>query len=177
MPVHYNQTDDTYYYVHNSNEPHYTFFIQQHTPLYTAEEAVRGGIDPMSPTVEYLERKKENTQLALNHAIATGLESRVRYCEDQIIELDKQIQEELSKPTEESLGLEEDAVLWFQVRFGGSLKYTYAACRIPALGKWCVTGPRDSSYYTFRELYDKYLKKAMNEEFGIQYATKWKQVL
>jgi hypothetical protein len=141
MPVHYNQTDDTYYYVHNSNEPHYTFFIQQHTPLYTAEEAVRGGIDPMSPTVEYLERKKENTQLALNHAIATG------------------------------------AVLWFQVRFGGSLKYTYAACRIPALGKWCVTGPRDSSYYTFRELYDKYLKKAMNEEFGIQYATKWKQVL
>lgn len=140
----------------------------------------------MAPTVDYL--------LARREAVEKANEKRLEA-------MDRQIAEELTKPTEESLGFDADQVLWFQMRFGGVVRhaaaceaygyygtslctcvgrvrsklYIYAAIRIPQLGKWVVTGPADDTYMTFRELWDKYLSKA-DDKYGIQKPTGYERV-
>jgi hypothetical protein len=74
--------------------------------------------------------------------------NRARYLKLKITDLERQLQDVENEPDEPS------GVITFTKSFGKNYPvYSYAAIYIPALKKWCVTGPRNPQYVTWDELY------------------------
>jgi predicted metal-dependent hydrolase len=70
-----------------------------------------------------------------------AIRKKIAWLEDQLAEIE-------DEPDEPS------GVITFTKSFGKHYQvYSYAAIRIDALGKWCVTGPRNPQYVTWDELY------------------------